>query len=143
MEKAAEPYAVKLALRRMSAGFVKLYAVGCRVFTLRKGFERKSLAAAGVKDIDLSFWKPHGFLDKLYMLQIGREVAHFYTEQIHVFNWDGDKRSPLKDGIDIWKKYLKIFGGEKTLLLEFMPDDNIRSLPNEAEALRKITERLI
>ena len=106
-------------------------------------FERKSLAAAGVKDIDLSFWKPHGFLDKLYMLQIGREVAHFYTEQIHVFNWDGDKRSPLKDGIDIWKKYLKIFGGEKTLLLEFMPDDNIRSLPNEAEALRKITEGLI
>ena len=79
MEKAAQPYAVKLALRRMSAVFVKLYAVGYGAFSLRKGFERKSLAAAGVKDIDLSFWKPHGAFNKLYMLQIGREVAHFYA----------------------------------------------------------------
>ena len=83
------------------------------------------------------YWQPNQFRTEEENLRYAETLAD-YTEHIHVFNWDGDKRSPLKDGIDIWKKYLKIFGKEKTLLLEFMPDDNILSLPSEAEALRKI-----
>lgn len=63
-----------------------------------------------------------------------------YTEHIHVFNWSEDKRFLLADGIDIWKKYLECFSCDKTLLLEFMPDDKIESLMVESMALRKIAE---
>ena len=61
-----------------------------------------------------------------------------YTEHMHVFNWAGDNRYPLADGIEIWQTYLKEFSEDKYLLLEFMPDDKIETLPTEAEALRKI-----
>lgn len=83
------------------------------------------------------YWQPNQFRTEEENLRYA-EVLADYTEHIHVFNWNGDKRSPLKDGIDIWKKYLKRFSGEKTLLLEFMPDDNIDFLPTETEALKKI-----
>ena len=88
------------------------------------------------------YWQPNQYRTEEENLRYAEALADC-TEHIHVFNWCGDKRFPLKDGIDVWRKYIKIFGREKTLLLEFMPDDNIRSLPNEAEALRKITEGLI
>ena len=61
-----------------------------------------------------------------------------YTEHLHVFNWAGDNRYPLEDGIETWKTYLKEFSNDKYLLLEFMPDDKIETLPTEAESLRKI-----
>ena len=61
-----------------------------------------------------------------------------YTEHLHVFNWKGDNKYPLADGIEIWQTYLNEFSDDKYLLLEFMPDDKIETLPTEAEALRKI-----
>ena len=64
-----------------------------------------------------------------------------YTEHLHVFNWTGDSRFPLEDGIDTWKTYLKEFSDDKYLLLEFMPDDKIETLPTEAESLRKIISK--
>ena len=36
------------------------------------------------------------------------------------------------------KRYLTAFTTPRTLLLEFMPDDRLESLPTEAEALRAI-----
>ncbi len=61
-----------------------------------------------------------------------------YTEHLHVFNWAGDDKYPLEGGIEIWKKYLSCFGDNKTLLLEFMPDNRIESLSTEATALKII-----
>ena len=57
---------------------------------------------------------------------------------VHVFNWKGTEKYPLKDGGDIWRTYLSCFDGGKNLLLEFMPDDKLESLKAEAEALREI-----
>lgn len=85
------------------------------------------------------YWQPNQYRTEEENLRYAEALAD-RTEHIHVFNWLGKTRLPLKDAIDIWKKYLGKFQGEKTLLLEFMPDDDILSLPGEADALRKITE---
>lgn len=85
------------------------------------------------------YWQPNQYRTEEENLRYAEAVSD-YTEHIHIFNWNGERRFPLKDGIDIWKKYLKKFGDDKTLLLEFMPDDNILSLPSETEALKRITE---
>ena len=57
-------------------------------------------------------------------------------------NWREKEKFPLADGREVWKKYLRCFGGSKTLLLEFMPDGRIESLQSEASALRNILEEL-
>ena len=61
-----------------------------------------------------------------------------YVEHIHVFNWEGANRYPLVDGIGDWKRYVSALSRPRTMLLEFMPDDLLTSLPREAEALREI-----
>jgi len=61
-----------------------------------------------------------------------------YTVNLHVFNWEGDIKKPLKKSVDLWRKYLECFGKEHNLLLEFMPDDKIESLMTETEALNEI-----
>ena len=61
-----------------------------------------------------------------------------YTYHLHVFNWAGHDRLPLKDAVKTWKDYLTNFEGERYLLLEFMPDDKIETLPVETEALNAI-----
>ena len=61
-----------------------------------------------------------------------------YTEHLHVFNWEGNNKYPLEGSIDLWKRYLNCIGKNKTLLLEFMPDNNIESLGIETESLKKI-----
>lgn len=60
-----------------------------------------------------------------------------YTHHLHVFNWEGDKWYPMRehDGLDKWKAYLECLPGPRTLLLEFMPDNRVESLPEEANAL--------
>ena len=61
-----------------------------------------------------------------------------YVEHIHVFNWVGSHRYPLADGIEDWKRYISALSRPRTMLLEFMPDDRLTTLPREAEALREI-----
>ncbi len=61
-----------------------------------------------------------------------------YTVNIHVFNWKGNEKFPLADGVDIWKKYLACFNGSQPLLLEFMPDGKLETLKVEAAALEEI-----
>lgn len=61
-----------------------------------------------------------------------------YTYHLHVFNWEGDLRFPLKDAIGQWQEYLSCFSGDRALLLEFMPDNRVESLPDEANALFEI-----
>lgn len=64
-----------------------------------------------------------------------------YIEHIHVFQWRGTNRYPLSDGTEEWRDYLGSIGGDHTLLLEFMPDDDICSLACEADSLRTILSR--
>ena len=63
-----------------------------------------------------------------------------YVEHLHVFNWAGNEKYPLKEAIETWKNYLACFNTDKTLLLEFMPDGRLKSLVDEAAALRYIAD---
>ena len=62
-----------------------------------------------------------------------------YISHVHVFQWKQKQRFPLRDGLQEWKGYLHALSGQHMLLLEFMPDDDVASLPAEAEALRMLT----
>lgn len=83
------------------------------------------------------YWQPFQWETEENNLTYAQHIAPF-AHHIHVFQWKGDQRFSLNDGIQEWQLYLKQFPTPKTLLLEFMPDDCIDTLPREVEALKKI-----
>ncbi|MBR4073373.1 MAG: sugar phosphate isomerase/epimerase [Clostridia bacterium] len=83
------------------------------------------------------YWQPNQTKTFEENCNYAAKIAPF-VESIHIFNWEGMDRFPLAGAVDVWKKYLSYFKGDKALLLEFMPDDKIETLKTEAEALRKI-----
>ncbi len=83
------------------------------------------------------YWQPNQFRTLEENLTYARKTA-LYTRHIHVFFWKEYDRFPLAEGRQAWKEYLKEFPGERALLLEFMPDNRIETLPMEAETLRQI-----
>lgn len=85
------------------------------------------------------YWQPNQFVSEEENLSYVRLLSSF-TKHVHVFNWKGDNRYKLKESICLWKKYLSFFTYDRTLLLEFMPDDSIESLNEEALALKEIAE---
>lgn len=85
------------------------------------------------------YWQPNQFKGFEENVEYAEKISQF-TKHIHVFRWQGLKKYSLNDGIDEWKAFLKCFNDDHTLLLEFMPDNNIETLKKEADALRKIVE---
>lgn len=83
------------------------------------------------------YWQPNQYKSIEENLEYAEKIA-VYTEVIHVFNWQSDNRFSLSDGVKVWKKYLEKFKEDKTLLLEFMPDNRLNSLGCEAKALFEI-----
>lgn len=83
------------------------------------------------------YWQPNQFRTAEENKVSASGLAE-YVENIHVFNWDAYSRYPLKEGADIWREYAACFKGDHTLMLEFMPDDDINSLAEEAKALKDI-----
>jgi sugar phosphate isomerase/epimerase len=83
------------------------------------------------------YWQPFQWLEPEENLEIARAVKPF-AEHLHVFNWRGRERLPLSDAVDVWRGYLAALPAPRTLLLEFMPDNRLESLPIEAQALRMI-----
>lgn len=83
------------------------------------------------------YWQPNQFREIEENLAYAR-LLRDHIVHIHVFQWKGKSRFPLSDGMEEWKCYLKEISGEHDLLLEFMPDDDVRSLPAEATTLRKL-----
>lgn len=61
-----------------------------------------------------------------------------YIEHIHVFYLPNEEKRSVGEGIDSWKTFMKEFSQEHTLLLEFMYDGRVESLPGEAKALHQI-----
>lgn len=86
------------------------------------------------------YWQPNQFTSEEEKCAYARLISSF-TKVIHVFNWTENERFPLKEARDKWEKYLSYFNGDKILLLEFMPDDSISSLTEEAKALREIADK--
>jgi len=83
------------------------------------------------------YWQPNQRRTLEENLAYARLLAP-YTDHIHVFNWEGNAKYPLEEAVEIWKEYLAEFPGDRALLLEFMPDNRIETLKQEAAALRKI-----
>lgn len=84
-----------------------------------------------------TYWQPFQWLDEAGSLAVARAIAPF-TEHIHVFNWKGSQKLPLAEASDTWRAYLEALPAPRTLLLEFMPDDRMETLPAEAAALQAI-----
>ena len=83
------------------------------------------------------YWQPNpdiSFEENLAYIRLLRK----YITHVHVFHWVGDQRLPLREGIPIWRRYLDALGGSHHLLLEFMPDDKLESLREEADALHEL-----
>ena len=85
------------------------------------------------------YWQPFQWQSEEEQIAYACALAPYVTH-LHVFHWRGTGRYPLGDAVPAWRAYLGAVGGERTLLLEFMPDDAIATLPTEAEALRRIAE---
>ncbi len=85
------------------------------------------------------YWQPNQFESYDYNIDGVHKIAP-YMEHVHVYNWEGHGKFPLKDGIAKWREYLKAFKDNTALLLEFMPDNRIESLCDETKALFEIVE---
>lgn len=83
------------------------------------------------------YWQPNQLVSTDENIRYAKGISK-YVRNIHVFNWLGNEKYHLCDGVDVWKKYLDCFEDNKTLLLEFMPDGRIESLSREADALDRI-----
>lgn len=83
------------------------------------------------------YWQPNPDVSLEENLNYIRELREYITH-VHVFHRVGQQRFPLRDGIHIWRRYLQELGGSRHLLLEFMPDDRIESLNEEADALHEL-----
>lgn len=83
------------------------------------------------------YWQPNQFREFEENIEYAKKIAP-YSKHIHVFKWRGQKKFSLNQGIDEWKAFINCFNGERSLLLEFMPDDRIESLKEEANALKLI-----
>lgn len=105
--------------------------------------DTKEAAIRLMKEINSPFfrmyWQPNQFRTIEENKRYARLLSSF-TKIIHVFNWTIDERFPLEDSADTWKEYLSYFDSDITLLLEFMPDDDINSLKTEAAGLMKLRE---
>lgn len=89
------------------------------------------------------YWQPNQNRSPEYNLQAAKLLAPF-TTNLHVFSWEMDHgellRFPLRHHSDRWQQYLQIFGGgDHALLLEFMHDDRIETLPETAATLLEWT----
>ena len=89
-----------------------------------------------------TYWQPFQWLSPAENAAVARQLAP-YTEHVHVFQWSGTERFSLEEGADDWRSYLAALPAPRTLLLEFMPDDRIASLPREAAALHAIAGGLL
>lgn len=94
-----------------------------------------------VKEIDEPncglYWQPQytrSFEDNMKEL----DLVLPYVDIVHMFYWDDkDNRLFLNDGKKEIEKYVKK-AGDKIYLLEFVPDNNIEYLKQEAASLREV-----
>ncbi len=97
----------------------------------------KALANALKSSHFKTYWQPNQFRTTEENLASAEAVADM-TEQLHVFQWKGRDKFSLRDGVEEWKAYFSCFAGEHAALLEFMPDDDIQTLPSEYKILQQI-----
>ena len=89
-------------------------------------------------------WQPNHAKSFEYNLEALKALRP-YVNNVHVFNWnEKGEKFPLGDekGVREWTEYIKVLNDEnadeRVFLLEFMPDGEIASLPNEAKTLQEL-----
>ncbi len=88
------------------------------------------------------YWQPNQLKGEVYDLAALRALAPLVTN-IHVFSWTADRRHELAVHNPQWHKYLTLLeqglaaDEAHALLLEFMPDDKLETLAQEAWLLRR------
>lgn len=111
----------------------------CHVKTFTQHLEDTLALMEAVDDPHFRmYWQPFQWQTPEENLVYAETLAPL-SYHIHVFQWRDRLRFSLHEGIAEWQGYLEKFSTPRTLLLEFMPDDLITTLPTEAEALRIIT----
>lgn len=85
----------------------------------------------------LMYWQPNQYQSFEKNCEYARLIAP-YVVNIHAFYWEGKNRYKLADGLSMWKSYLSYFHNEGVIMLEFMPDDDPKSLKEEANALNML-----
>lgn len=88
------------------------------------------------------YWQPNQHKTEAENMAYATQISP-YTTHLHVFHWHKKEKFPLKNGKKVWKTYLSAFPGDHLLLLEFMPDDDPATLPQEAETLRNIIGEML
>jgi len=83
------------------------------------------------------YWQPFQWKTPEENIAYAKAIAP-YTHHLHVFQWKGKQRFSLGEGREEWQDYLSQLQPPRTLLLEFMPDNQLATLPAEAAALRRI-----
>ncbi|MBQ6823858.1 MAG: TIM barrel protein [Clostridia bacterium] len=106
-----------------------------KTFTNRKEAALELMAAVDSPHFQM-YWQPNQFHTEEENMEYAQAIAP-YTKRIHIFNWKEKEKFPLAEGTETWQNYLTAFESQP-LLLEFMPDGTIESLPAEAESLRKL-----
>lgn len=103
--------------------------------------DRADAALALMQAVDMPsfrmYYQPNQFRTTEENIYYAKRLAP-YTLHLHVFNWKEYDRFPLRDSLPLWREYLSAFSGDRHLLLEFMPDDRVESLPGEAAALLQL-----
>ncbi len=82
-------------------------------------------------------WQPNQYEDIDYNVRALRRVAA-HVDTVHVFAWEGDRRLPLAEHEDAWRRYfdtLREFGTPRAALLEFLPEETEDALLRDAEVL--------
>lgn len=107
----------------------------CHNWTLT---DSKESALALIKEVNSPafkmYWQPNQFKTIEENIDYAKIIAP-YTICIHAFNWKQTEKFSLALAKDEWLRYLQCFQSNIPVLLEFMPDDKLESLPNESKTL--------
>lgn len=86
-----------------------------------------------------TLWQPHVGMNADSCVREIRAAAE-YIRNIHVFSWQGIDRLPLRNGAEKWRRCLaeiEKLPGERSLLLEFVQDDDPAQLREDAACLKR------
>ena len=119
-----------------SAGVILCMECHNKTYTNRKTAALELMKAVDSPNFQM-YWQPNQYRTPEENLDYAKAIAP-YTKHLHVFNWEEKLRFPLKEAKDLWRQYLACFSGDHKLLLEFMPDNGLDSLSEEAKALQEI-----
>ena len=88
------------------------------------------------------YWQPNQFMDYIDNKSDLMLLCPYLTN-IHVFAWDKTERLPLTEHKDRWKSYIHVIknhGGEHDFLLEFVKDDAVGQMLEDAKILIELLD---